>query len=250
MPRKPKTSGETAPSLEAAARQAAGARRPAAHGRFDYSPIVDRPRAALAERRPRRALGDPQHRAFPVRPAGDAISGGGMPVNPDVLNYSWRDYGVRVGIWRHDGDDGRSYGVRGTVALNSDVCREYPRIIEEGNKLGWEWMGHGITNSILLNAQSEAEERALISEVVARSRQERRQGAARLAQPGIDRDRAHARHPRRERHRIRRQLGQRRAALSDAGEEGLDDLDALFVGDQRHPGAARACTRARSVSAR
>ena len=43
--------------------------------------------------------------------------------------------------------------MRGTVALNSDVCREYPRIIEEGKKLGWEWMGHGITNSILLNKQ-------------------------------------------------------------------------------------------------
>ena len=58
------------------------------------------------------------------------------------------------------------YGIRGTVALNSDVCNEYPRIIEEGNKLGWEWMGHGITNSIMLNSQSEAEERALIAEVV------------------------------------------------------------------------------------
>ena len=122
---------------------------------------------------------------------------------------------------RHLADDGDhgGYGVRGTVALNSDVCREYPRIIEEGKKLGWEWMGHGTTNSTLLNQQSEAEERALINEVVDDHRQQRRQGAARLAQPGAERDRAHARHPRRERHRIRRQLGQRRPALSDEGEE-------------------------------
>ena len=63
--------------------------------------------------------------------------------------------------------------MRGTVALNSDVCREYPRIIEEGKKLGWEWMGHGITNSILLNQQTEAEERALIKEVVVDHRPER-----------------------------------------------------------------------------
>ena len=88
-----------------------------------------------------------------------------MLVNPDVLNYSWRDYGVRVGIWRLM-EIMTKFGVRGTVALNSDVCREYPRIIEEGKKLGWEWMGHGITNSILLNQQTEAEERALIKEVV------------------------------------------------------------------------------------
>ena len=88
-----------------------------------------------------------------------------MVVNPDILNYAWRDYGVRVGIWRLM-EIMAKFGVRGTVALNSDVCREYPRIIEEGKKLGWEWMGHGTTNSILLNQQTEAEERALIKEVV------------------------------------------------------------------------------------
>jgi len=58
------------------------------------------------------------------------------------------------------------YGVKGTVALNSDVCKQYPRIIEAGNQLGWEWMGHGTTNSVLFNAQSESEERALVREVV------------------------------------------------------------------------------------
>jgi peptidoglycan/xylan/chitin deacetylase (PgdA/CDA1 family) len=52
------------------------------------------------------------------------------------------------------------------VALNSDVCRHYPRIIEAGNKLGWEWMGHGISNSELLNEQPEKEERELIRQVI------------------------------------------------------------------------------------
>ena len=69
---------------------------------------------------------------------------------PTCCNYSWRDYGVRVGIWRMM-EIMERYGVKGTVALNSDVCSEYPRIIEEGKKLGWEWMGHGTTNSILIN---------------------------------------------------------------------------------------------------
>ena len=88
-----------------------------------------------------------------------------IPVNPDVLNYSWRDYGVRVGIWRMM-EIMEKHGVKGTVALNSDVCTHYPRIIEEGNKLGWEWMGHGNNNSTLINSQTEAEERALIKQVV------------------------------------------------------------------------------------
>jgi hypothetical protein len=30
--------------------------------------------------------------------------------------------------------------LRGTVALSSDVCRHYPRIIESGKQLGWEWI--------------------------------------------------------------------------------------------------------------
>jgi peptidoglycan/xylan/chitin deacetylase (PgdA/CDA1 family) len=82
-----------------------------------------------------------------------------------VLNYSWRDYGVRVGIWRMM-EVMEKHGVKGTVALNSDVCRHYPRVIEGGNQLGWEWMGHGNNNSTLINRQSEDEERELVNAVV------------------------------------------------------------------------------------
>ena len=84
---------------------------------------------------------------------------------PDVLNYSWRDYGVRVGIWRMM-EVMEKHGVKGTVALNSDVCRHYPRIMDGGKQLGWEWMGHGNNNSTLINRQSEDEERQLIKSVV------------------------------------------------------------------------------------
>ena len=137
---------------------------------------------------------------------------------PDVLNYSWRDYGVRVGIWRLM-EVMEKHGFKGTVALNSDVCRHYPRIIEEGKKLGWEWMGHGTTNSILLDRQSEDEERALIREVVETIAAQHRRAPARLAEPRFERDPPHPRSAGRGRHRICRQLGQRRAALSDAGED-------------------------------
>ena len=59
-------------------------------------------------------------------------------------------------------------GVRGTVTVNSDVCNFYPRIIEEGLKLKWHWMGHGPNNSTFLNKQSFDEERALIHDVLER----------------------------------------------------------------------------------
>ena len=60
----------------------------------------------------------------------------------------------------------QKHDVKGTVALNSDVCRHYPRIIEAGKQLGWEWMGHGNNNSTLINRQSDEEERQLIKNVV------------------------------------------------------------------------------------
>jgi peptidoglycan/xylan/chitin deacetylase (PgdA/CDA1 family) len=136
---------------------------PTEHDRFDYSPIIDRPRLSWPNdaRVAVWVIPDIEHFLFD-RPSTRLTN---LPVNPDVLNYSWRDYGVRVGIWRMM-EVMERYGVKGTVALNSDVCARYPRIIEEGKKLGWEWMGHGNNNSTLFAGQSEPEERALIKHVV------------------------------------------------------------------------------------
>ena len=136
---------------------------PLEHDRFDYSAIVDRPRLSWPNgaRVAVWVIPNIEHFLFD-RPSTRIAT---LPVNPDVLNYSWRDYGVRVGIWRMM-EVMEKYGVKGTVALNSDVCDRYPRIIEEGRKLGWEWMGHGTNNSTLINNQTEAEERALIKQVV------------------------------------------------------------------------------------
>jgi len=138
---------------------------PREHGRFDYSAIVDRKKLSWPDgaRVAVWVIPNIEHFLFD-RPA-TSISSATTRLTPDVLNYSWRDYGVRVGIWRMM-EIMERHGVKGTVALNAEVCRHYPRIIEAGNALGWEWMGHGITNSTLLNAQAEDEERALVREVV------------------------------------------------------------------------------------
>ena len=157
MPRKP------AKKKRPAKPHGAAAAIPTEHGRFEYSAIIDRPRLSWPNgaRVAVWVIPNIEHFLFD-RPSTRLTN---LPVNPDVLNYSWRDYGVRVGIWRMM-EVMEKHGVKGTVALNSDVCTHYPRIIEEGNKLGWEWMGHGNNNSTLLNSQTEAEERALIKHVV------------------------------------------------------------------------------------
>jgi peptidoglycan/xylan/chitin deacetylase (PgdA/CDA1 family) len=56
------------------------------------------------------------------------------------------------------------HGIRGTVALNAEVGRFYPRIMEECVKLRWELMGHGLTNSVTLNGLTREQESAVIAE--------------------------------------------------------------------------------------
>jgi peptidoglycan/xylan/chitin deacetylase (PgdA/CDA1 family) len=86
-------------------------------------------------------------------------------LKPDVLNHAWREYGVRVGIWRLMEIFERQ-GFVATAALNSEVCANYPAIIEEGNRLGWEWMAHGENNSSLFTGMPEEAERPIIKGVL------------------------------------------------------------------------------------
>ena len=56
------------------------------------------------------------------------------------------------------------HGVRGTVALNGEVGRLYPRIMQACVDLNWELMGHGMTNSVMLTGMSDTQEDAVIAE--------------------------------------------------------------------------------------
>ena len=65
---------------------------------------------------------------------------------PDPMNYGWRDYGARVGIWRLM-DVLDELGIPVTAPLHEEVCRRYPQIVEAGNRRGWAWMAHGRDNA-------------------------------------------------------------------------------------------------------
>ena len=77
---------------------------------------------------------------------------------PDVFNYAWREYGMRVGLWRL-ADVFDEAGVKATVALNAQVCDVYPKAMDEMRRRGWEFMGHGTTNSTNLAAFDEQPDR-------------------------------------------------------------------------------------------
>ena len=82
---------------------------------------------------------------------------------PDIRNHSRRDYGNRVGVWRIM-EVLAKHGIRGTVALNAEVGRFYPRIMEEAARLKWELMGHGLTNSVVLSGLEKDKEASVIAE--------------------------------------------------------------------------------------
>ncbi len=89
----------------------------------------------------------------------DSAFGVGITPNPtnylpDVFNYAWREYGIRVGLWRI-AEVFDAAGVKATVALNSQVCEVFPKAIEEMKKRSWEFMGHGATNSNTLDILAE-----------------------------------------------------------------------------------------------
>src|SRR2546423_3532246 len=66
----------------------------------------------------------------------------GQPLLPDLPNWAWHEYGMRVGFWRFM-DVMNKLNVKATLAINGSVCRSYPRIAKAALDAGWEFMGHG-----------------------------------------------------------------------------------------------------------
>jgi allantoinase len=67
----------------------------------------------------------------------------GSPLLPDVPNWSWHEYGMRVGFWRIlDALSDRK--MKATFALNGATCRMYEEVCTAALNAGWEFMGHGL----------------------------------------------------------------------------------------------------------
>jgi allantoinase len=82
----------------------------------------------------------------------------GVSMVPDIANYAWFDYGLRVGLWRlKDVLDG--HGVRATMSLNGVLCEAYPRVVAECVSSGWELLGHNYIQRVM---SKEPDERAAI----------------------------------------------------------------------------------------
>jgi hypothetical protein len=66
----------------------------------------------------------------------------GASVIPDLPNWAWHEYGMRVGFWRLKAALD-SFGIAPTLAINGAVPAAYPRVTKAARDAGWEFMVHG-----------------------------------------------------------------------------------------------------------
>jgi len=130
------------------------------HGRFDYQPITQRPvfrwpgGAGLAVY----LAFNLEHFAF-----GEGLGAtiGPAGPQPDVLNYSWREYGNRVGAWRclelFD-----SLCLPAAALVNTALYTHCPELVAACVARGDELVGHGHSNAERQGSLDEAGERALL----------------------------------------------------------------------------------------
>ncbi len=135
------------------------------HGRHDYTPITRRPVYDWPNgRRLAVYIGlNLEHFAFGEGLGAELAPGGPQP---DVLNYAWRDYGNRVGVWRLLALF-EQLSLPVTVLLNSSIYDYCPEIVAPFRARGDEIAGHGRSNAERQNVMDEADEAALIAETTA-----------------------------------------------------------------------------------
>lgn len=127
--------------------------------RADYSPIFTRP--------PLRLPGGARIAVWPIinveewdinAPMARTVlpPPQGVTVIPDIANYGWFDYGLRVGFWRFKQVLDR-HGIRATVSLNAAICHAYPQLVDASLASKWELLGHGFIQRALTTEPDERE---------------------------------------------------------------------------------------------
>ncbi len=80
----------------------------------------------------------------------------GAVLLPDVPNWSWHEYGMRVGFWRFKALFDR-LGMRPTLSINARVCIDYPRVAQACHDAGWEFMGHSFEQGPIHKEENQKE---------------------------------------------------------------------------------------------
>ncbi|MBC7803034.1 MAG: polysaccharide deacetylase family protein [Candidatus Parcubacteria bacterium] len=139
--------------------------KPSRYGPFRYVPITQRPKLEWPEGKRLALWVNPNVEFFGLDDVMPGVTNERVPRDqakvPNVRNWSLRDYGNRVGVWRLMEVLSR-YGIRASAATNSEVCDQHPEVIEAMLEHGWELIGHNQTNAVRLNEMAPEQEREAI----------------------------------------------------------------------------------------
>ena len=107
-------------------------------------------------------------RTEPLYPGGPATIPHVLPGNvPDYANWTWREYGQRVGVWRLFDEFDRA-GVPASCTINGLTAQERRPIVDAANGRGWEILAHNWAQTDILSSYAGRpdEEREVIARVV------------------------------------------------------------------------------------
>jgi peptidoglycan/xylan/chitin deacetylase (PgdA/CDA1 family) len=66
----------------------------------------------------------------------------GQPRLPDIPNWAWHEYGMRVGFWRFL-DVLNARNLKASFAVNGSACKVYAEACRAAHLVGWDFIGHG-----------------------------------------------------------------------------------------------------------
>ncbi len=134
--------------------------------RVDYSPIIDRPIIKWPNGARVALWISPNVEHYEYMPDDDAArTPWPRTPFPDVQQYSYRDYGNRVGFWRML-ETLDKYNIRSCVSLNVAVLEHFPEIRDAMVERNYDYMSHGIYNTRYLYTYTEEQEREFYRDTI------------------------------------------------------------------------------------
>lgn len=132
---------------------------------YDYWPYKDRPKIEWPGGKKLAFWIAPNIEFYEYNPPVNPSRPGWPKPTPDVVSYSQRDWGNRVGHWRLM-ELLDKYDMRGSISLNVALCDHHPEIIEACVARNWEFFSHGIYNTRYSYGMNEAQERAVLEDSI------------------------------------------------------------------------------------
>ena len=201
------------------------------HNRYDYSPIGERKDYSWPEGKRLAFCTTTNIEVYAYRKGtGWDPAKKGEP--QQQRNYSWRDYGNRVGIWRLF-DMFEQFKLPAAHNINSLLYEYHPQITDRIRARGDEVIGHGRTNAERQNDLWELDEKRLIDDVTQEIAKREGKPPRGWMGPGRGRKQRHDRSAQGGRIQIRDGLAGGRPAVLAEDPLGTDPVGALSGGAER-----------------